>query len=142
MAFLRLPDWFLGEQVEEAGAALREVLDREMPDRVYLAHENEWHPDHAASLAVVRSALAGSRANPDSLLTYEVWTPMQEYCHVEDVGEVMRRKLRAIRCYASQLRGFRYDRAVRGLNAYRGVLAARCMYAEVFGQVDAGGEGL
>ena len=27
---------------------------------------------------------------------------------------------------------FGYDRAVRGLNAYRGVMAARCRYAEVF----------
>jgi hypothetical protein len=52
---------------------------------------------------------------------------------VEDVTDVMARKLRAVRCYASQLGHFGYDRAVRGLNAYRGALAARTRYAEVFG---------
>ena len=45
---------------------------------------------------------------------------------------MMRRKLRAVRCHASQVGHFRYDRAVRGLNRYRGALAARCAYAEVF----------
>jgi hypothetical protein len=50
----------------------------------------------------------------------------------EDISRFMRRKLRAVRCYQSQLEEFRYDRAVRGLNQYRGCLAARCRYAEVF----------
>jgi hypothetical protein len=50
----------------------------------------------------------------------------------EDISPFMRRKLAAVRCYHSQLQYFRYDRAVRGLNQYRGCLAARCQYAEVF----------
>jgi LmbE family N-acetylglucosaminyl deacetylase len=51
---------------------------------------------------------------------------------VEDVSAVMGRKMRAVRCYRSQIGHFRYDRAVRGLNQYRGALAARRRYAEVF----------
>jgi hypothetical protein len=31
---------------------------------------------------------------------------------------------------------FRYDQAIRGLNRYRGALAARCTYAEVFRSVE------
>jgi hypothetical protein len=38
----------------------------------------------------------------------------------------------AVRCHASQVGPIRYDRAVRGLNRYRGALAGRCAYAEVF----------
>ena len=38
----------------------------------------------------------------------------------------------SVRCYGSQTAQFRYDRAIRGLNQYRGALAARCPYAEVF----------
>jgi len=136
LTFLRRADWFLADQIQEAGEALGVVMDKEAPQTVYLPHRGEWHPDHACSLAVLRSALAGSQARPDSLLTYEVWTPMQEYSRVEDTSAVIGRKLRAVRCYASQLRGFRYDRAVLGLGAYRGALAARCPYAEVFGQVE------
>jgi LmbE family N-acetylglucosaminyl deacetylase len=44
----------------------------------------------------------------------------------------MPRKLRALRAHASQLGEFDYERAVRGLNAFRGELAARTRYAEVF----------
>jgi LmbE family N-acetylglucosaminyl deacetylase len=73
------------------------------------------------------------------VLAYEVWTPLAEYDQVEDISPVMRRKLRALRCHRSQLGHFRYDRAVRGLNQYRGALAARCRYAEVFRHQDPAG---
>src|SRR5829696_9912086 len=35
LTFLRQPDWGVGEQVGEAAAALRPVLDREEPELVY-----------------------------------------------------------------------------------------------------------
>jgi hypothetical protein len=49
----------------------------------------------------------------------------------------MASKLRAVRCYRSQLEDFHYDRAVQGLNQYRGALAAGCRYAEVFQSLEA-----
>jgi LmbE family N-acetylglucosaminyl deacetylase len=67
-----------------------------------------------------------------ALRHYEVWTPLAACDHVEDVGATMARKLAAVRCHRSQLATFRYDRAVRGLNAFRGALGARCDYAEGF----------
>ena len=136
--FLRLPDWFVGDNIEQAGAALRPIIEHEAPDLIYLPHAQEWHPDHQASLPVLMEAL-GSEASANTaprLLTYEVWTPLAEYSYVEDISAVMQRKIKAVRCYRSQLRGFRYDRAVRGLNQYRGALAAHRLYAEVFGEVD------
>lgn len=139
MTFLRLPDWYLGERVEEAALALAPVLARETPQRLYVPHSHESHPDHRAALPAVRAALAGLGAPVPDLLTYEVWTPLGEYDHVEDITSVMSRKLRAVRSYASQLEGFRYDRAVRGLNEYRGALAGRCHYAEVFQRAPAQG---
>jgi hypothetical protein len=45
----------------------------------------------------------------------------------------MARKLEAMRAYASQLQEFALDRAVEGLNQYRGALAAHSDFAEVFG---------
>ncbi len=132
LAFLRRPDWFVGEGVDDAAALLRPILSREIPQSIYLPHGREWHPDHRAALAVVRAALRASGLPAPELLTYEVWTPLSEYDQVTDITPVMARKLRAVRCYRSQLAGFHYDRAVRGLNQYRGALAARCRYAEVF----------
>jgi hypothetical protein len=73
----------------------------------------------------------GGVALPE-LRLYEIWSPMAAYDWPEDVSLVFRQKLRAIRRYRSQLRRFRYDRGIQGLNRYRGCLAASCIYAEVF----------
>jgi N-acetylglucosamine malate deacetylase 1 len=133
--FLRLPDWYVGELVEEAATALRPILARESPTIIYLPHPEEWHPDHRASLLIVRTALEAFEAVP-RVMAYEFWTPLQAYDHVEDITDTIARKLRAVRCYRSQLGEFQYDLAVRGLNQYRGVTAAKCRYAEVFGHVE------
>ncbi len=63
---------------------------------------------------------------------YEVWTPLAEFDDFVDISTVMAQKLRAVRAYRSQLEDFRYDRAVEGLNQYRGALAGRVDFAEVF----------
>jgi hypothetical protein len=44
----------------------------------------------------------------------------------------MERKLAAVRCYRCQLEYWPYDRAVEGLNAYRGALFEGVPYAEAF----------
>lgn len=129
--FLRLPDWFLGDCVQEAAQKFRPILERESPELIYLPHANDGHPDHQAALPVLRVALIGTSIAP-VLKTYEVWTPLSEVDHVEDITALMPRKLRALRCHRSQLNDFDYARAVRGLNAFRGALAAKCRYAEVF----------
>jgi N-acetylglucosamine malate deacetylase 1 len=133
--FLRGNDWFLGDQIDVAASGLRPVLKQEQPEIIYLPHSQEWHPDHRSAGAVVRVALRYGTNAALALRTYEVWTPLPVYDHVEDITAVMERKLEAVRCYASQLSEFRYDRAVEGLNRYRGVLAGRCDWAEVFGSV-------
>jgi LmbE family N-acetylglucosaminyl deacetylase len=141
LTFLRRPDWFVGEDVEGAAAALRPVLAAARPDLIYVPHPLEWHPDHRAALPVLARALQGLDMAPQ-VLTYEVWTPLAEYTEVSDVGGTMELKLRAVRCYASQIGELHYDRAVEGLNRYRGEMAARCAYAEVFGTAELpGGEG-
>jgi LmbE family N-acetylglucosaminyl deacetylase len=131
-AFFRLPDWYLGERVGEAAALLRPLLVRDQPGAVYLPHPGDSHPDHGAALPALLAALSGSIAPPPEIWSYEVWTPLSEYDRVVDITPVMARKLRAVRCHRSQCCGIPYDRAVRGLNLYRGVTAARCRYAEVF----------
>jgi len=132
LEFLRQPDWYLSEQVMRTASLLRPILERVLPERIYLPHRGEWHPDHQACHPILRAALNDARLPEPSLMGYEVWTPLSEYDLVKDITGTMARKLQAVRCYRSQLGHFRYDRAVRGLNEYRGCLAGRCRYAEVF----------
>jgi len=131
--FLRRPDWCVGDDVKGAALALRPVLKRESPELILLPHPAEWHPDHKAALPVVRAALKGGRSRHPVLRGYEVWTPLLEYDHVENISSVMSHKLRALRAHKSQLKGkFDYVRALTGLNQFRGALAGNCHYAEVF----------
>jgi len=130
--FLRCRDWGVGEELMKAAEALALILKRESPQLLYLPHEREWHPDHQVALRVVRQAVKRSGVSPPGARAYEVWTPLSEYDHVEDISAVMSRKLRALRAHGSQLESFDYVRAIRGLNQYRGVIAGKCRYAEVF----------
>jgi LmbE family N-acetylglucosaminyl deacetylase len=138
MDFLRLPDLGVSGVIEVGARRLAAILQEHRPGVIYLPHPEEAHPDHEAALPLVRAGLAlrGDGQGPE-LRGYEVWTPLTVYDWPEDIDAVMRTKLRAIRCYRSQLRAFAYDRAMRGLNQYRGCLAARCRYAEVFRHLEA-----
>ena len=132
LLFCRLPDWFVGENVIQAAKRLVPLLKRAKPDLIYLPHIQEWHPDHKAAWPIVRAALKAARIPRPELRAYEVWTPLSEYDHVEDISRMMTRKLRALRAHRSQLKHFDYRRAVIGLDQFRGALAGRCRYAEVF----------
>jgi len=130
--FLRQPDWMLGDHLKTAARALRTVLLEEQPQLIYVPHEDEWHPDHQVALPMLRQALSKWRGTSPEVRAYEIWTPLTAHDHVEDISRVMPRKLKALRAHRSQLNEFNYERAVRGLNAFRGELAAKCRYAEVF----------
>ncbi|HTI97989.1 MAG TPA: PIG-L deacetylase family protein [Dongiaceae bacterium] len=132
MVFLRQPDWMVNEHVAETAEMLRPILHQESPGLIYLPHPNDWHPDHQATLPLLREALRGSSFPAPELRAYEIWTPMTHTDDVVDITPVMERKLKALRKYQSQLVEFNYLRAIRGLNQFRGELAARCRYAEVF----------
>jgi LmbE family N-acetylglucosaminyl deacetylase len=130
--FLRCSDWFLGENKSQAAKLLSPVLKQTLPKMIYVPHPNEWHPDHQAAWPILKMALKRSAVKVTALRAYEVWTPLSHYDAVEDISPVMSQKLRAVRAHRSQVRDFKYDRAIAGLNQYRGEMAARTRYAEVF----------
>jgi LmbE family N-acetylglucosaminyl deacetylase len=132
LEFLRLPDWMVGEQIKRGARLLKPILKQELPEMIYLPHPQDGHPDHQAALPLLRAACRGVRLPAPELRGYEVWTPLNGFDHVADISRVMPRKLSALRVHRSQLAEFNYGRAVRGLNQYRGALAAKCPYAEVF----------
>ena len=131
LEFLRFPDWFTGEHLPALAERLAAIIRAETPGRIYLPHPEDNHPDHRAAFPAVCLALRAS-GTASEIFAYELWTPLARAEEIEDITPVIRTKLRAIRCYRSQLATFRYDRAARGLAAYRGALHAGCHYAEAF----------
>ena len=130
--FLRQPDWVLGDHVSATATALKPLLEQERPALIYLPHPNDGHPDHQASLPILRAALKRCRGLKPELLAYEIWTPLATHDVAVDISPVMPRKLRALRAHRSQLGEFDYVKAVTGLNQFRGALAGKCRLAEVF----------
>jgi LmbE family N-acetylglucosaminyl deacetylase len=131
-AFLHLADWGLEDAVAEAGGALRPVIASVAPQLIYLPHPADDHPDHRACLPIVQAALSAAGGPAPQLRGYEIWSPMAAWDLAEDITAVMNEKLAAIGIYKSQLDQARYDRAIAGLNQYRGALAGRCDFAEAF----------
>lgn len=133
---LRLPDYELARHLPAASTALARWLGKLLPERVYLPHPADDHPDHQACLPLLARAIQIAGVSAPWALGYEIWSPLPEFDHVEDISSVFSTKLAAVRAYSSQLESFRYDRAITGLNQYRGELAGKCEYAEVFVSLD------
>jgi LmbE family N-acetylglucosaminyl deacetylase len=130
--FLRLPDWTLAEHIKGGVRLLAPILKREQPGIVYLPHPKDGHPDHQAAWPLLQHAMLANPMSVHELRGYEVWTPHAEHDIVENITDVMPRKLRAVRAHRSQMAEFDYARAVKGLNQFRGELAGSCRFAEVF----------
>lgn len=139
--FLREKDRFI-EYGETALKKLIACIRTVSPSRIYTHHEGDGDADHMAVYKLVKEAfwLASVPAFPDcgkpvgisDLFLFEVWTPMSDYQLVVDITDYLGRKVEALRQYTSPLSVVKYDRAVEGLNAYRGEMTSAGKYAEVF----------
>jgi LmbE family N-acetylglucosaminyl deacetylase len=68
----------------------------------------------------------------ETVLAYEVWTPLLEFNYVEDISEFMNLKIAALRKHQSQIKIIRYDEAAEGLARYRGAMTGVGKHCEVF----------
>jgi LmbE family N-acetylglucosaminyl deacetylase len=132
--FLRCSDWTLGDEISKAARLLHPMLKKIGPALIYVPHPEDGHPDHQAAWPILRACFNKAGLRPATVRCYEVWTPMARHDFVQDISSCMARKLRALRAHKSQLSDFDYLRAVTGLNQYRGALAGKCRFAEVFSE--------
>ena len=70
---------------------------------IYLPHPLDGHPDHQATLPILRAALKAVHELSPAFRFYEVWTPLAKYDIVQDISSFMTRKIRALRAHKSQL---------------------------------------
>jgi LmbE family N-acetylglucosaminyl deacetylase len=119
---------------------LRKKLNQFKPDRIYVTHEREMHPDHRGAARLLESSLQAAwrkkhaKAWTPTVLMYEVWTPIQQLDEIVDISPFLEKKLRAVKIYRSQCAVVGFVEAVRGLNRYRGEMHSwpGGDYAEVF----------
>ena len=96
---------------------LRDALERQEPDLVYLPFFLERHVDHRAANEVLLAATSGTALDFECR-GYEVWTPLFPNCVVR-IDDVIELKRSALACYQSQLADMDYMHSGIGLSAYR-----------------------
>lgn len=120
------PDGKLADHVDEMADRLRDAIDRDLPDDVYVTCLRDAHPDHAAASLAARRAVNASGGHA-RLLEYPVWlwtewplsrryadgSGLRELvtivlgrrAEVVSAGRVLGTKLAALDAYRSQQRG-------------------------------------
>ena len=133
--FLKNPDGYL-EYNQKNLIDIINIVREKQPDIVYLPHEKDAHKDHATTYELVTEAVkrAGGQCfqectnspwTTQTMLCYEVWTPLQDITYSEDITSVIDVKITALERHASQIANVKYDEAVRGLNRYRGIMTEK-----------------
>lgn len=142
LIFLRNPDGYL-ECNQKNLVELIELIRSKMPDLVYTPHKEDGHKDHRVSHELTVEAV-GRAAGPwfqeakgkpwstNTVLGYEVWTPMNSPQYVEDISEEIGKKVEAILLHESQVAGIKYDEATEALNRYRGATTGKGKHCECF----------
>lgn len=141
-SFLRQPDGDVSYSIDLVNQFIQ-LIRTDKPDVLYLPHSNDGHKDHQQAFAVVMEAVgrAGGNSFPEwggkawsieTILGYEVWTPMRSFQYVNDVSDAIETKINALREHKSQLANVQYDEAGRALNRFRGIMTERGQYCECF----------
>jgi len=142
LTFLKNPDGYL--QYDQANLKKMVGLIREkQPNLIYVHHPIDGHQDHRATYQLVNEATTRASAHlfqeytgtpwtTETILTYEVWTPLTDFNYVEDISNHIDKKVNALRKHETQMKNARYDEAFQGLARYRGTLTGKGKYCEVF----------
>ena len=129
--FWGLPDRGLkyGEVLIER---IKQSITKVHADLVFLPSPTDWHPDHQAIAFAGAEAirrLGGRR----QVAFYEVTDALPSPNLVFDISSVTEDKLRAMRCFQTQLQDQPYDTRVSGFNSFRAFhLGAQVTNAEAF----------
>jgi len=141
LLFLRNPDGFLEYNQENLNQVVT-IIRSKQPVRIYIPHSLDAVPDHQITHRLViegcRRAAGpwfrecGEPWSVNYILGYEVWTPLANVAHSEDISGFMVLKIEALQMHKSQLENIRYDEAILGLNRYRGIMTEKGDYCECF----------
>ncbi len=114
----------------ELAERVRQLLAEYQPDWVILPSPLDYHRDHVR-IAAFLEPLCRRCASVEQLLFYEVWAPVPA-THVVDITDVVHTKRLALTEHATAMVCGDYERAVDGLNSYRGLYLGKGKMAEAF----------
>jgi LmbE family N-acetylglucosaminyl deacetylase len=118
------------ESNEHLKRQVQKLLSDYQPDWVILPSPLDYHRDHVRISAFLEP-LCRRAASVEQLLFYEVWAPVPA-THVVDITDQVDVKKQALMEHATAMVCGDYERAVDGLNNYRGLYLGKGRVAEAF----------
>ena len=106
------------------------LIEDYQPDWVFLPSPLDYHRDHVR-IAAFLEPLCRRASSVKQLLFYEIWAPVPA-THVVDITEQAFCKQAALAEHVTAMPCGDYQRAVGGLNSYRGLYLGRDRLAEAF----------
>ncbi len=142
LIFLRNPDGNL-QLNNSTHNQVKQIIESKWPTIIYIPHKMDNHKDHKMTHTIVVNVLktlqkeiGPKKFTKPKILCYEVWTPLQNVTHVEDISQFMEIKLDALKEHVTQVEHIDFVDAFRGLNRYRGALSHKGIYCECFLKLD------
>lgn len=114
----------------ELARQVQGLLEDYQPDWVFLPSPLDYHRDHVR-IAAFLEPLCRQAPSVKQLLFYEIWAPVPA-THVVDITEQAPVKQAALAEHATAMICGDYQRAVDGLNSYRGLYLGKGRLAEAF----------
>lgn len=103
--------------------AITKIINEYAPTLIYLPHPADNHPDHEATARILYTVLSKNIApaltKKIALWHYEVWQPIFAN-RLINIDKVLALKKQMIADHHTQLQDRPYDKAIIGLNTYRG----------------------
>lgn len=142
LTFLGCPDGYI-EYNKENLIKIISIIRSKQPHKIYIPHNKDAVQDHMITHKLIIEAsnraagpwfqeCEGKPWSVDTILGYEVWTPLQNINYSEDITSFIDIKIEALKQHKSQIEDIRYDEAIKGLNRYRGAMTGIADYCECF----------
>jgi LmbE family N-acetylglucosaminyl deacetylase len=141
--FLRFPDREIHDHYKDALEDLLGIMNVYEPDTIYSPSMIELNPDHRATAALsveIQKRIPEHRtdmrnSSPIKIVFYEVTTPLRPNMLI-DITSTYRRKKKAIKKYASQIKLTDYLKYITALNVFRALTVDGASRVEAFWCVD------
>jgi LmbE family N-acetylglucosaminyl deacetylase len=137
-SFLHYPDRMLSEAKDAASQNIVDIIRDTQPNRIYLPHASDGHPDHEAVFAATQQAFheiddTDFDADTCEVLGYEIWEPIKAPNHfIALSARGLAKKIQAMRVHKTQMLKMAYDDKIVQTATKRGQDSAISQYAEAF----------
>lgn len=135
LQYLQFPDLGSTARIPGIASDLVSTIERVCPQVIFVPHQADRHPDHRAAHEATRNAIKAVAIKDLEVVTYEVWTPLEDAQYFFDISEVIGRKALAMSQHRTQMAKYDYIGHVTDIARSRAAEFGTSDAIEVFGDL-------